>query len=220
MCFQQLFVSDNENSILKSAVEEATNLASDGHYSWFSFFNQLCRKGGFDPQINSVKEIKQLLKQKYVKYWKQNFIAKYKDNESGKFETYVTFKQTFKYEPYLNQIKNFKERQALTKFRISNHNLQIETGRYKKPKIPRNERFCDICLTDQIQNIGNEIHFLLKCPNLSKERAEMMNEITLTCPNMTQLEEKNKLIFLMSAENDIIRKIAKFCKNYLPRKNN
>ena len=52
------------------------------------------------------------------------------------------------------------ERSLITKIRISAHSLAIETGRYCKPKILANERFCKFC-KDQVED---EIHFLLHCP--------------------------------------------------------
>ena len=47
----------------------------------------------------------------------------------------------FGYEEYLNDIKKQPDRIALTRLRISNHCLEIETGRHQKPPIPRDARF-------------------------------------------------------------------------------
>ena len=33
----------------------------------------------------------------------------------------------------------------ITRWRLSNHKLKIEVGRYTKPLTPRNERLCDYC---------------------------------------------------------------------------
>jgi len=65
----------------------------------------------------------------------------------------------------------------LTKFRLSNHCLRIETGRHeritnisgKQEILPRCERLCLYCDQGVIEN---EIHFLLECPlyeNLRKD---------------------------------------------------
>jgi hypothetical protein len=45
--------------------------------------------------------------------------------------TYLTVKNNFGFEKYLDKIKNFEQRRTLTRFRISAHKLAIETGRYK-----------------------------------------------------------------------------------------
>ena len=44
------------------------------------------------------------------------------------------------------------------KFRISNHKLMIEVGRYDN--IPRERRFCPLCKSNQVENENN---FLFQC---------------------------------------------------------
>jgi hypothetical protein len=51
---------------------------------------------------------------------------------------------------------------------------------------------------------------------MPEERAEMIKEITLNCPNINNLEEN---FFLMSAENEIIKRTAKFCRDFMHSKN-
>jgi hypothetical protein len=46
-------------------------------------------------------------------------------------------------EDYLKLTKIFNNRQLLTKFKTSDHPLEIELGRYKK--IPRHQRLCKTC---------------------------------------------------------------------------
>ncbi len=46
----------------------------------------------------------------------------------------------------------------LTKLRISAHKLQIEVGRYARPKILRQNRLCSSCSV-----VADESHFLLHC---------------------------------------------------------
>ena len=54
------------------------------------------------------------------------------------------FKNTYTYEPYLSVLP-LKERVTLCKFRTSNHNLAIETGRHTQPKTPIENRTCKNC---------------------------------------------------------------------------
>ena len=51
-----------------------------------------------------------------------------KENFSdGKLNTYLTVKNSFGFEKYLDKIKNFEQRRTLTRFRISAHrNWQIQ----------------------------------------------------------------------------------------------
>ena len=47
-------------------------------------------------------------------------------------------------------IPNYKIRNAITKFRVSSHNLIIETGRHTKPKTPRENRICKLCNNNEV----------------------------------------------------------------------
>ena len=57
-----------------------------------------------------------------------------------------------KQEDYLADVKNKHHRIALTKVRISSHNLAIETGRYGTQRVSRNLRFCCYCNNGMIEN--------------------------------------------------------------------
>ena len=71
-------------------------------------------------------------------------------NQSNKMRTYRLFKtiDNYKCEDYLHQVTNTRHRIALTKLRLSNHKLAIETGRYLRPfKNPAGRMF-PICKID------------------------------------------------------------------------
>ena len=63
----------------------------------------------------------------------------------------------------------------MTKFRISNHKLRIETGRYEKPKIDRCDRTCRLCL---LNNVEDESHFIFDCPFYKFERHQFYEIVT------------------------------------------
>ena len=65
------------------------------------------------------------MKTSYVNLWRAS-----KQN-TRKLVFYNTFKNEFKPEGYLDQIKHISARKQFDKFRISSHQLQIETGRYR-----------------------------------------------------------------------------------------
>ncbi len=66
-----------------------------------------------------------------------------KDSEYyPKLRTYKTFKLYLKQEIYLYEIKDYRYIIALARFRISSHNLKIETRWYLKPKLEVNLRKC------------------------------------------------------------------------------
>ena len=62
-------------------------------------------------------------------------------NETFKLYIYSKIKSELKLENYLLFFSNFKMRQLFTKFRVSDHSLEIESGSYKN--ITRKERICN-----------------------------------------------------------------------------
>ena len=106
-----------------------------------------------NPTINNVptnrciKDIQRTMKAEYVNYWK-TVIGDPESNE-GRLYIYRKVKSGFRMEPYLRNIKQFKVRRAMSVFRISNHKLEIETGRYRDRKnkdyrIPHDDRICTL----------------------------------------------------------------------------
>ena len=83
------------------------------------------------------------LKKEFKKIALNNYTLKTKDKlskltESSKLFLYSKLKNDIILEPYLLQLSNFKNRQLIAKFRLSDHNLEIEKGRYKN--ITRQQR--------------------------------------------------------------------------------
>ena len=68
-------------------------------------------------------------------------------------------------------MKSFTIRQQVTKFRLSNHRLAIETGRHEG--MGSNQRFCMFC-PDRIED---EPHFLFHCSVLQHLRNTYLNPI-------------------------------------------
>ena len=93
----------------------------------------------------------------------------------------------FVIELYLAFPINLKERRLLTKIRISAHNLEIERGRYSRPIISREDRFCKYCKNA----VEDEKHFVLKCPLYNNIRTkynylfeDVSNDDTFLCSFM------------------------------------
>lgn len=100
-----------------------------------------------------INLIKQRIFDSFYQSWYANI------NNSNRLLTYSRYKHEFKFENYLDFILEKKYKIALTQFRLSSHDLEIERGRYVN--IPRNERTCKYCNLDMVEN---EYHFLLVCP--------------------------------------------------------
>ena len=84
---------------------------------------------------------------------------------------------------YLSKTNNFKYRKEITKFRINNHRLNIEVGRYKN--IVRQVRVCTLC---DHNDIVDEFHFILKCSFHSDIRKMYIKKYYHQKPSMFKLE--------------------------------
>ena len=89
----------------------------------------------------------------------------------SKMHTFSFVKRSVELERYLFLVKNVSDRIALTRFRLSNHNLMIEKGRHQNMSIF--DRTCPFCPG----HIENEFHFLIKCKIYNKPRETLINQI-------------------------------------------
>ena len=69
-------------------------------------------------------------------------------------------KLNFCCEEYLDMLP-VNLRKFITRLRISAHSLRIQSGRYARNRIQRNERYCQCCSK---RDIEDEYHFMLICP--------------------------------------------------------
>ena len=134
--------------------------------------------------------------QRMIDIFYQNTFAKIAE-DSSKLRTYGTLKQNRGIEKYL--ISNIKQDQrvAMTKLRLSNHELMIEKGRHLK--IDRNHRFCPFCTT----KIESEKHFMLNCKAYTYIRDTMILSIVDILPPFPPLTEDEKFVALLSDERFI-----------------
>ena len=77
----------------------------------------------------------------------------------GNTHILFTLKTNYAYESY--NIETCPQYKYIAKFRLSDHFLPIERGRYFKPKLQRNEPSCTLCHSD----VGTEMHALFQCSN-------------------------------------------------------
>ena len=97
-------------------------------------------------------------------------------------------------EKYL-QFGSRNERRSLCKFRINNHKLETELGRYKN--ISADKRTCKLCNNW----VEDEIQFLLKCSVLEKMRKNILSVTNYLYPNTENLSDTYKFIWLMPTED-------------------
>ena len=142
--------------------------------------------------------------------WLKNAITlrltdQYKQTWNNTIETtsslynYLLIKNDLVLENYLTLLPN-KLCKNIMKFRTLNHKLPIEIGKYDGT--PRNERKCLKCNLD---DIGDEYHYLFKCTFFENIRQTYIPKKYLTNPNIIKYNE------LMSTKNKaLLYKLAKF----------
>jgi len=127
-----------------------SNIISMSEYYNFPCFNLTCLTNA------KIKHYVGLMQQKYILYWQHTM------QNSAKLKFFKTFKNDYTPSSYLGLTSKLSERKELLTFRIGNHKLRIETGRYDQ--IPRANRLCPICACNQIED---ESHFLIYCNKYS-----------------------------------------------------
>ena len=92
------------------------------------------------------------------------------NKQDSKLRTYSLIKESVEIENYLITTRNINARVCLTKFRLSNHKLMIETGRHQN--VPKTERFCAFCYG----MIEDEIHFPYKLQTVRRPKRSPLFE--------------------------------------------
>ena len=93
---------------------------------------------------------------------------------SGKLALiYSKVKKEYREESYISAVEYYKYRSAITKFRISAHNLPIEKGRWEG--IDKTERKCKKCINN---GVGDEKQYILYCnaPDIAKLRTRFFKD--------------------------------------------
>ena len=101
-------------------------------------------------------------------------------------------------EPYLYQVKESKYRIAISRLRASSHVLEIERGRYTRPKTPITERLCPFCNV-----VEDEQHFLLICKTYDQERNRMFSKISTKYENC-EIESRSAFKFLLTSNDPLV----------------
>ena len=122
--------------------------------------------------------------------------------ESSRLQYYAIFKDNFvtESEKYLHVLNDWKLRTALSRLRVSSHDLQIENGRYHN--IPRENRKCVLCNLNQVES---EFHFVMVCPLFTDLRRKYLPRF---CWNFAS-HQKFKLLLSSQSKKNIVN-LAKF----------
>ncbi len=115
-------------------------------------------------------------------------------------------------EHYVKAPLSSGERSAMAKFHMGVAPIKLETGRYTKT--PEDKRLCVLC---QLNEIESEEHVLIRCPLYCDIRNDLIHAATHIYDNFNDLNDTDKLSFILSDENIIINS-SKACHNILKRR--
>ena len=207
MSFWFHILSAPKDSLLYAAYQTDLYLTNnDNNISWSASFKKILKYYGFEHMWNnqstynvhkSIFAFHKVVQNKFKLYWKFTI-----SNDCKKLRTYCKFKDVFETEPYLKDSKLFKIRRLISKFRLSNHKLEVEIGRYSKPKTPLEHRICKKCYDNEIED---EFHHIMKCPKYDNKRKDLFVIYTSPDYNIDSFEDDILL--------DIFFEIMK-CKSY------
>ena len=129
---------------------------------------------------------------------------------------YRKFKYEHKAEDYFDIIPTINGKRDYTKFRTSNHKLAIETLRYKRPVVPREQRLCEFCNQNEIED---EYHMIFSCKIYADLRVTFLDKLRTIlgiCP--ANKDEFTETIFNTSNRLAIIYTSSFINKCFLRRK--
>lgn len=193
-----------QTSIVKQAYNSLFILEQMAQDNWCSKISKLLKSLDMHDIWNSqcVLNEKAFLSEVKIKLYdifESGCLERIQNCEDGKkLRTYKLFKNAFGLEPYLTKIHDSRYRNAITRFRLSSHNLKIELGRHSRPKIPVAQRICQNCLSNKVED---EKHFLLECQKHSNERNKLLSVLTPVMPNFSDSTIVNQFVLIMQCKN-------------------
>ena len=160
--------------------------------------------------------IKRQIRGKYETFWlsKINEIKIGSDNQNhNKLRFYSALKGCFKKESYIDLVPNRSQRADLTRLRISSSRLAVEVQRYKRPKVPENERYCMYCRPAGPDNntegyVDNEQHLLINCTSFVLERNCLFSRIESIKPGFQALTPSSKAATLLCPTSVLTAKLV------------
>ena len=151
------------------------------------------------PQNQS--ENKPIRVNQIIRHQKQTYITNWntQTKTQSKMQCYLDLKREYRLADYLTTVTNTKYRNILTKYRLSEHSLAIETGRYKQSWLPKEERFCQLCKEDKVET---ELHFLTECTKLQPVRTKYFPKFRHKHPQFNHMNDINKIPILLGEHTE------------------
>ena len=182
-------VEMDNNRYPKACYKMLYNLDENNRQTWVSFVKETLYKYGFmyawlQQGVGDKTRFIYEFKQRLIDMWKQEWHA---GLDTPKLSTYKLFKLESCQEKYLTCVRYRRHLVALAKFRCSNHKLLIEEGR--RQNVPRQNRLCQFCLTQNEVFIEDEYHVLFVCKLYDDIRRTFIDKAYYASPSLHTLAQ-------------------------------
>ena len=176
----------------RRAFASQMSLHNQGFNTWIGKVQELSRNVNVDidnADHGTFKELcKNILKDNFIEKWN----ASLNNGASSILRTYATFKQTCEMDIYLENVNQFRCRNAITKLRVSSHALEIERGRHYGLSVE--ERVCGYC-----HCIEDDKHFLFHCSIVKEAQLLLNTGICSKYSHYANLNDEQKMFSCLPA---------------------
>ena len=206
-------INESDNILTNTLYDALLTDCRLGKRNWALSVKSLLDNYGFfyvwdNPSSVNLKKFHLIFKERVIDVFKQEWL--HKISVSGSLTLYKNVKHSLEIEHYLDVLPG-KLRCALSKLRLSAHQLKIETGRYTRNRLDRSLRLCTLCDKSDIED---EYHFVLVCPVYESIRKKYICPFYYKRPNVykfTTLLQINQL--------NVLRNLGKYlCESFALRK--
>ena len=170
-------------------------------FSWSSEIKSIL----YDNNLNHVYDaqlmfpVKNIIKQLEECLFKnQLVIVENECRAKPKLRTFVTFKDFKNISPHIFKPLSFLERKTISKTRLGILPIRIETARFLRPIVPKNERFC-FCLSGENES---EYHVLFICEKYANLRQIWLNKLTKP-ENFSILSSQDKFKIVLNEASNV-----------------
>ena len=139
-----------------------------------------------------LSEFKQRIRDVFNQNWNTRLYA------SPRARFYRCMLIEHKFHSFLDKITNVQYRNALIRLIVSSHRLHVETGRWRRPVVPSEQRLCTNC-----QKLEDEYHLLFECERFNELRIRLIPIYYRSRPSMLKCTQiinstNRKTIFNLS----------------------
>ena len=199
-----------EYDILHKCLNIQESLHARGQTNWCTHVRNII-EGICAPQmvLDTPKSLATQVKIKIYSSEQSRILDEIKNSDKQpKLRTYKLFKTSYSIEPYLLINLPKKTINNIARFRLSSHNLKIETGRHQTPKVPVENRICDKCTSSEVED---EIHFIVTCSSNKSLRDQLFQKAKNFIPEFENLNTFEKFKALLNCrEPKVIHALGDF----------